>query len=251
MSSSNSPHKGAVMWKASLWHAHINLHHLAYVIVHLITCLILLRQVLVVLKPFGTHRKYISTWCCCKFCKLWNKLVNDYHQLGDVDEEHQNMWSNIPDCKFLLIDVDQNSIWYFRIGSVCYRRRSKVTCYLGCRWSLVTSEQTTIPGIRLCAVSGPETVDVLRVSRWQLRKCHYYMVNGLRYWLTQNMIGRIIPVQHSQYHGCWCPRSWRRQDIGTHNIDCRIGELLPYTRKDFNYLCHVSVEEWYKSFRHF
>ena len=30
---------------------------------------------------------------------------------------------------------------------------------------------------------------------------------------------RIIPVQHSQYHGLWCPGSLRRQDIGTHDID--------------------------------
>ena len=27
---------------------------------------------------------------------------------------------------------------------------------------------------------------------------------------------RIIPVQHSQYHGCWCPGSLWRQDISTH-----------------------------------
>ena len=54
--------------------------------------------------------------------------------------------------------------------------------------------------------------------------------------------GRIIPVQHNQYHGCWWPGSLRRQDISTHDIDY----ILSYMRKDFNYLCHVSVEEWYK-----
>ena len=27
---------------------------------------------------------------------------------------------------------------------------------------------------------------------------------------------------------------------------CGIGKFLPYMRKDFIYLCHVSVEEWYK-----
>ena len=31
---------------------------------------------------------------------------------------------------------------------------------------------------------------------------------------------RIIPVQHSQYRGCWCPGSLCRQDISTHDIDC-------------------------------
>ena len=30
---------------------------------------------------------------------------------------------------------------------------------------------------------------------------------------------RIIPVQHSQYHGWWCPGSLRRQDTSTHDID--------------------------------
>ena len=30
---------------------------------------------------------------------------------------------------------------------------------------------------------------------------------------------RINPVQHSKYHGCWCPGSLRRQDISTHDID--------------------------------
>ena len=31
----------------------------------------------------------------------------------------------------------------------------------------------------------------------------------------------------------------------------RIGKLLSCTRKDFNYLCHVNVEEWYKFQIHF
>ena len=30
---------------------------------------------------------------------------------------------------------------------------------------------------------------------------------------------RIIPVQHSQYHGCWCSGSLRHQEISTHYID--------------------------------
>ena len=29
-------------------------------------------------------------------------------------------------------------------------------------------------------------------------------------------------------------------------ILCRIDKFLSYMRKDFNYQCHVSVEEWYK-----
>ena len=27
---------------------------------------------------------------------------------------------------------------------------------------------------------------------------------------------------------------------------CRIGRSVPYLRKDFNYLCHINVEEWHK-----
>ena len=29
----------------------------------------------------------------------------------------------------------------------------------------------------------------------------------------------IIQVQHSKYHGYWCPASFCRQDISTHDID--------------------------------
>ena len=36
---------------------------------------------------------------------------------------------------------------------------------------------------------------------------------------------------------------WRR--IGTHDIEY-VEEFLSYLRKDFNYLCHVSVEEKHK-----
>ena len=50
-------------------------------------------------------------------------------------------------------------------------------------------------------------------------------------------------VQHSEYHGCWCPDSLRRQDISTHYINYT---FLSYLRNEFNYLCHVSVEEWHK-----
>ena len=49
----------------------------------------------------------------------------------------------------------------------------------------------------------------------------------------------------TKYHGCWCPVSLLLQAISTHDIDfCWIGKFLSYTRKDFNYLCHVGVEEW-------
>ena len=30
---------------------------------------------------------------------------------------------------------------------------------------------------------------------------------------------RVISVWLGQYHGCWCPDSWRRQDISSHDID--------------------------------
>ena len=39
----------------------------------------------------------------------------------------------------------------------------------------------------------------------------------------------------------WLLVSPRHQHPGR----CRIGKFLSYMRKDFNYLCHVSVEEWY------
>ena len=30
---------------------------------------------------------------------------------------------------------------------------------------------------------------------------------------------QINPVQHSKYHGYWCPGDARSQDISTHDID--------------------------------
>ena len=46
---------------------------------------------------------------------------------------------------------------------------------------------------------------------------------------------RIILVQQSQYHGCWCPGSLRRHDIGAHDIAYVLHQV------DFIYLCHNSV----------
>ena len=55
-------------------------------------------------------------------------------------------------------------------------------------------------------------------------------------------------VQHSQYHGCWCP-SWLLTSPGHQHPWywlCIIGKFLSYLRKNFNYLCHVNVVEWHK-----
>ena len=30
---------------------------------------------------------------------------------------------------------------------------------------------------------------------------------------------RVISIYLDQYHGCWCPGSFRRQDISNHDID--------------------------------
>ena len=56
-----------------------------------------------------------------------------------------------------------------------------------------------------------------------------------------------ILVKHTQYDGCWCPSSMRLQDISIHDIHyIGLVRFLSYVRKDFIYLCHTSVEEWYK-----
>ena len=52
-------------------------------------------------------------------------------------------------------------------------------------------------------------------------------------------------MQQSKYHGCQCPGSLRRQDISTHGIDY-VEYESSYIRNDFNFLCLVSVEEWYE-----
>ena len=45
------------------------------------------------------------------------------------------------------------------------------------------------------------------------------LINTKINFLTLNVRDRINSVQHIQYHGCWCPDSWRRQDISTHVIN--------------------------------
>ena len=84
----------------------------------------------------------------------------------------------------------------------------------------------------------------------------------LRFWLhhspcsvgcciNNTLAARSLPpndsVQQSQYHGCWCRGSLHCQDFSTHDIDyvewidaCLIWE------KDFNYQCHVNVEQRHK-----
>ena len=53
----------------------------------------------------------------------------------------------------------------------------------------------------------------------QLHSCGTYRDNEkLMLLLTLNIQGRINSVQHSQYHGDWCPGSLRRQDISTNDI---------------------------------
>ena len=55
----------------------------------------------------------------------------------------------------------------------------------------------------------------------------------------------INSVQHSKYHGCWCPGSLRRQDISTHDIDYVEWQVLDL-KNDFNFMCHINVEEWHE-----
>ena len=61
--------------------------------------------------------------------------------------------------------------------------------------------------------------------------------------LTLLALGRNIPVEQSQYQGCWWPGSLCRQVISSHDIDwpCSINGSLFSTRKDFN--CRSSFEK--------
>ena len=65
----------------------------------------------------------------------------------------------------------------------------------------------------------------------------------LRRHLTPNYDGIvIIPVEQSQYHGCWCPGSLPWHQHPWYWL-CRICRMLSYIWKDDNYLCHVNVGE--------
>ena len=45
-------------------------------------------------------------------------------------------------------------------------------------------------------------------------------------------------------HGCWCPGSLCHQVISNNGSDCGINRPLNFTRKYFNNLCHLIIEEW-------
>ena len=45
----------------------------------------------------------------------------------------------------------------------------------------------------------------------------------------------------------WLLMPWRRQDISSHGIDyVELGRSLSYSRRNFNYPCLISVEDWHK-----
>ena len=87
-----------------------------------------------------------------------------------------------------------------------------------------------------------------KISKW----CHCLYVCLLRLLcislfqiLTLNMRVWVILIQHSQYHGCWCHGCLHCQDIHSHYIDYRIFRSSSYSRKDFNYFCHVIISWWH------
>ena len=53
-----------------------------------------------------------------------------------------------------------------------------------------------------------------------------------------------IPRQFGQYHCWWCPGSFCRHNISTHDIITQGKGLLPSLWKYFKYLCHLGVEKW-------
>ena len=70
-------------------------------------------------------------------------------------------------------------------------------------------------------------------------------------WLTTSHISfcinlaKTLPVLR-QYHGCWCPGSLHCQVISSHHVDSTnypVGRPLSHSRKDFNNLCYISVED--------
>ena len=57
----------------------------------------------------------------------------------------------------------------------------------------------------------------------------------------------IFQENSSQYLACQCPSSLNYQDISNHGTECTGKKrLLSTTKKGFHYLCHLSVEKWYK-----
>ena len=55
------------------------------------------------------------------------------------------------------------------------------------------------------------------------------------------------PGKPSQYHVCWCPGSWRRQDISRHDIDNIISAYPNLSwRESFINLCLFNAQQWYK-----
>ena len=62
------------------------------------------------------------------------------------------------------------------------------------------------------------------------------------------MQAQIIIDILGQYHGCWCPGPLHFLVISSHDIDYACNKHIPlfFMMKDFNYMCHLSGNEWYK-----
>ena len=76
-----------------------------------------------------------------------------------------------------------------------------------------------------CSVAlSPWYVDILPEMKW-----------------NETCGDRIILVQHSQYHGCWCPGSLRHQDISTHDIDHVEQVIYCLTWGNISITCVMSV----------
>ena len=67
----------------------------------------------------------------------------------------------------------------------------------------------TMAVMLLCSVQNFKMMHQFKWMLWMM---------GFSSW-DLSLQGWIDSVQHSQYHGCWCPGDFRRQDINTHGID--------------------------------
>ena len=54
-----------------------------------------------------------------------------------------------------------------------------------------------------------------------------------------------------QYQDCWCPGSWCRQAITSHDIDCEMGMFLPTVRVKLNSLKNFRIEEACEGLTHY
>ena len=131
-----------------------------------------------------------------------------------------------PQCVTILHqnNTDDSDIWYILYNLLSYVLYTMISKRIGIQsWNKARKTISHDMRRRFCVV-------VVKFS-FLVIICPYYAGLLYRQWgdriiapmpvndMSKTCGDRVISVYLGQYHGCWCPGSLLRQDIGSHDIE--------------------------------